>query len=107
LEKIKLGLVPYLLKTPDASRLFVMVDQEDLEESIKKDPWKHWAFSISGMGSFFQQENYRSLSGFFSLYITSITDKFKFESQNMLSLMETSMELIDPVDSTPLKYKTF
>lgn len=107
LEKIKLGLVPYLLKTPDASRLFVMVDHEDLEESIKKDPWNHWAFSINGMGSFYQQENYRSLSGFFSLYITRITEKFKFESQNMLTLTETSMELVDPEDSTSLKYKAF
>jgi hypothetical protein len=107
LEKIKLGMVPYLLKTPEAGRLFVMIDPKEMEESIRKDPWNHWAFSINGMGSYYRQENFYSLTGYFSLYITRITEQFKFESQNMLSLMETRMELFDPADSTPLKYKSF
>jgi hypothetical protein len=94
LDKIRLGLVPYLLKTPYAEKLTLFIDDSPAMAE-QKDPWKNWVFDISGSGSFARQkyaENY-SLSG--SFYASKITKEIKIESSNYFGFSESKYSYFD------------
>jgi len=94
LQKIQLGLVPYLLKTPYAEKLSLYIDESPVMAELK-DPWNNWIFDISGSGSFASQkyaESYR-LNG--SFYASKITREIKIESSNYFSFSESRFSYFD------------
>lgn len=89
LEKIQLGLVPYLLKTPYGSKLALFIDESPIRQE-EKDPWKSWVFDISCAGSLSGQKYAKSYSLFGSLYISKITREIKIESASYFNFSESS-----------------
>ncbi len=88
LDKIRLGLVPYLLKTPYSDKLFLSIDSSPVMAE-EKDPWKNWVFDISGSGSFSSQKYAESYSLNGSLYVSKITGEIKIESSNYFAFNES------------------
>jgi hypothetical protein len=95
LDKIEIGLVPYLLKTNSAGSLHLLVDQQVPLAQDQSDPWKSWVFEIYGTGSFSSQKTGSDLSLIGSIYTSKITDKVKFESGNSVAYSNTSLNLYD------------
>lgn len=80
IQMLRMGLVPYLMKTPEAGRLFLFIDEDQQEQAVKKDPWNNWMFDIMGMGSFSNQKSYSSKNMNLTLSVSRITKKLKIES---------------------------
>lgn len=96
LEKINLGLVPFLMKTPAASRLYLIVSEDgEVEEIKEKDPWKAWVFGLNGMGSIMNQKSYKSYNLNLELNGSKITENFKLESYNRLDYNESQSSYYD------------
>lgn len=94
LDKIRLGLVPYLLKTPYSENLTLIIDESPvIIDEI--DPWRSWVFDISGSGSFSSQKTSQNLSLGGSLYLSKITPEIKIESSNGLCYNESRLSLYD------------
>lgn len=79
--KIKLGLLPFLLKTDKAKDLLISFKGADQASEIAtaptEDPWNFWVFNVNMRGYFSGDKNYSSnyLSGGFSA--NRVTDKLK------------------------------
>jgi len=96
LDKITLGLVPFIMKTTSANRLLLLVgDVTEVEEYIEKDPWKEWAFELNGMGSMYNQKSYNYININAGLNITKINEQFKLESYNRLDYNESKLSYYD------------
>lgn len=77
-HNIKLGLIPYIMKTPYGSQIDVTYkeDEENTGE-VAKDKWRSWVFTLSGQGYFNAQESYRYLRVYSSFNIAKVTEKWK------------------------------
>lgn len=91
LDKIRLGLVPYLLKTPYGEKLTLIIDDSPVEVE-QADPWKNWVFDISGYGSVANEKYARSYSLSGSFYVSKITEKIKIESSNNFSFSQSKYD---------------
>ena len=49
-QQIKLGLLPYVARTPLASLVTVRFRDQALQASPISDPWNHWVFRLNGSG---------------------------------------------------------
>lgn len=99
LQKIQLGLVPYLMKTAYAKYLYLTIDNIAGIPLEKKDPWKKWMFNIYGSGSIFNEKYTSSIHFNTSLYISKVTQEIKIESSTDMSYNET--RIIDlPISGT-------
>ncbi|MBC5992583.1 hypothetical protein [Pontibacter cellulosilyticus] len=81
-EKIKLGLLPYLLKTDKAKDLIISfkgTEQQaaNIATAPTEDPWNFWVFNLNMRGYFSGDKNYsnNSLSG--GISASRVTDKMK------------------------------
>lgn len=90
LNKIKLSLVYYLIKTPlgDRIKLVVYEDQETDVREMPEDPWKDWVFNLSLSGNISGNKSNLSYSVINKIYISKITSAIKFESSNELNYSE-------------------
>ncbi|MCD4683043.1 MAG: hypothetical protein K8R86_07145 [Bacteroidales bacterium] len=100
LEKLQIGLVPYIMKTAYADRIVLVVDNVKGDPEIKKDPWKNWMFDVFGSGSLFSERYTKSYNLFSNLYISKITSKIKIESQNTLAYAESHINNYPVNDTT-------
>ena len=90
LEKMQLGLVPYIMKTENAGRLMLLIgDAFYQEEAEERDSWRDWVFELTGMGSVFNQKNYENYNLNLGLNITRINERYKLESYNMFDYNES------------------
>jgi hypothetical protein len=94
LDKIQLGLVPYLLKTPYAEKLTLFIEESPVMAE-SEDPWKNWVFDISGSGSFASQKYAESYSLSGSFYASKITREIKIESSNYFGFSESKYYYFD------------
>ena len=111
LEKIQLGLVPFLMKTQAASRLMLFVGESYLpEEHAEKDPWRDWVFELNGMGSVYSQKNYNSYNLNLGLNITRVNEKFKLESYSHFDYNESQISYsyfdVEKMADTIIHYNT-
>lgn len=96
---IQLGLVPYVARTAQGTRLRVALDRRDDDDDDargrrpgERDPWNAWVFEIGGDGSVEREEqvNDRQLEA--SLQASRITDEWKLgvamESEFLRELFE-------------------
>jgi hypothetical protein len=102
LGKIKLGLVPFLLKTPYGDKLSLSIDEIPLPVE-EKDPWRSWVFDISGSGSLSRQKYYESYNLMGNLYLSKITPAIKIESTNYFGYNESSYSYPDSDTITTYK----
>lgn len=94
LEKIQLGLVPFLLKTPYGNKLSLFIDEIPVKAE-EKDPWKNWIFDISGSGAFAIQKYAENYSLIGSFYASKITREIKIESSNYFGFSESKFSYFD------------
>jgi len=102
LEKIKLGLVPFLMKTPSANRLFIEIDSYAPQPREEKDSWKNWMFEVNGSAFLCNEQLTKSFDIMGSLYVNKITPKIKFESLNQFNYGECHYSI--PVSNTDFEY---
>ncbi len=80
-EKIKLGLLPYLLKTDKAKDLIISFKENETKSEIatspSEDPWNFWVFNTSLRGSFSGDKNYSSNRMNSEVSASRVTDKLK------------------------------
>lgn len=81
-EVIKLGLLPYVLKTNKAKDLIVSfkgADNKNIETATtpEEDPWNFWVFNLSLRGSFSGDKNYSSNRLNSDISASRVTDKLK------------------------------
>ena len=78
---IQLGLVPYVLRTPQGSRLRLTIDDPEDESQGGQpgvsDPWNAWVFEIAADGSVEQEEQQRELDAEASFDATRVTERWK------------------------------
>lgn len=96
LEKMQIGLVPYIMKTAYADRIVLVVDNVSRVSETKSDPWKNWMFDIYGSGMLLEQKYVTSYHIYSNLYIRRITPEIKIESDNDFIFSNT--RYTSPVD---------
>ncbi|MFD2515006.1 hypothetical protein ACFSRY_14105 [Pontibacter locisalis] len=81
-ENIKLGLLPFILKTDKAKDLEISFknagdESKDIATNPEEDPWNFWVFNLSLRGYFSGDRNYSSNSLNSEINASRVTDKFK------------------------------
>jgi hypothetical protein len=80
---IQLGLVPFVLRTPNGQRLRLSLadadddDDEPMRRPGERDPWNAWVFEIGAEGSFDREEQQSDLQLESSLGARRITERWK------------------------------
>ncbi len=105
LDKINLGMVPYIMKTAYANNLSLFIDDTKISEKESKDSWKSWIFELNGSGSLYGEKLSKSYFINGSLYAGKITPKIKFETNNNFTYSESHFVL--PMQDTVLYINSF
>ena len=109
LKTSKMGLMPFVNRTPEKEMLQIksLQDSASSEEIADvKDNWDYWVFRLSLMGHFDIQESQQDYAGRGSFRIDRITEQLKFRSDIMYwrnlerfqdgdEIIEGSTEVID------------
>jgi len=89
---IQIGLVPYLIETPLASRLSVSVSAVPETPAIVEDKWNNWVFKIRGNSFINAQQSTRSINVFGSISASRVTEDWKFSLSTNGSYNESMYE---------------
>jgi hypothetical protein len=77
-QMIKMGVMPYVAKTPLYSE--VLIDPtERVEQEVVEDRWKNWVFELEAEPDFEGEESFRELELSSSVSATKITHDWKIE----------------------------
>ncbi|WP_242917046.1 hypothetical protein [Pontibacter liquoris] len=81
IEIIKLGLLPYILKTEKAKEMVISFkdasNQSEIATKPGEDPWNYWVFNLNMRGYFSGDKNYASNSLTGGISASRVTDKLK------------------------------
>ncbi|GAB4450195.1 MAG: hypothetical protein Fur0028_05580 [Bacteroidales bacterium] len=78
IHHLKVGLLPYILKTPLGSKIEYSLPEIDTSKEIKPiDPWKGWVTTLNSNVSFNGEQSSRSLNIYSNIKIYKITDGWK------------------------------
>ena len=80
IKYIKIGLVPFILKTPFANKLSITYEQEETkkQENIE-DKWKSWVFSADLSGWANGEDMYTSYNLWSNISVSKVTPDIKIE----------------------------
>lgn len=78
-EVIKLGLVPYVMRTTLARRLRLSFEEEEEDAAVMPpdDPWKGWTFQVYGGGNFNLEAAQSAWNARYGFYADRVTDDWK------------------------------
>jgi hypothetical protein len=77
-DKIRIGLVPYVARTPLADRLRVSFASEgNTPAQVVNDSWKNWTFEVYGGGNFNVESSQDSWSARYGFYANRVTEEWK------------------------------
>ena len=82
IEKIKIGLTPFILKTPYVDKLTISYNSDNNNEEKKEiieDKWKSWVAEISTSGYANGEDTYLNYNTWSSVGITKVTPDIKIE----------------------------
>jgi hypothetical protein len=110
LENLKLGLVPFLLKTDQSDKIFLSIkddtiNNENFNQSLPDDKWKNWVFNLYGSGSYSGQKSMNQTNLNSGLYVTRITNENKLETSTTLYFQE--MNSIYDIDGTTISFRYY
>ncbi|MFC2123678.1 hypothetical protein ACFLU5_02605 [Bacteroidota bacterium] len=87
---IKMGLIPYISQTPSKEQMKLDYDMQGKTiaevADEQEDPWNYWVIELSGNGSFYKEQTYKSFNLSGSIEVDKITENWKI--QNDLSTSE-------------------
>ena len=89
---IQIGLMPYLLKTPLASRISVDVASVQTSPEKVEDKWNNWVFKIRGNSFMNAQQSSRSFNIFGTISASRVTEDWKFSLSTNGSFNEKMYE---------------
>ena len=89
---IQIGLMPYLLKTPLASRISVDVASVQTSPEKVEDKWNNWVFKIRGNSFMNAQQSSRSFNIFGTISASRVTEDWKFSLSTNGSYNENMYE---------------
>ncbi len=102
-QVLKMGLVPYVMRTPVASGLSISYEQEESEVTPQQsisDPWDYWVFEVYAgrvsMGLESNQTEFDSRWGFFA---DRVTENWK---THLRSYFNFSYDAIEQANSDPV-----
>lgn len=77
-ERIKLGLGPFLADT-DLADLFTVIytDDDEIERVEFDDPWNHWVFQIYGGANFSMEKSHNAFNARYGVYADKVSDDWK------------------------------
>lgn len=97
---LKLGLIRYVARTPEANNITIDHQGGDSTESNpSNDPWKSWVMNINFNGWFQGEESYKSTSIYSSLSATKTTPDWKIEFYFNHNYGESTYHLDDEIYS--------
>lgn len=112
-QEIKLGLVPFIARTPDGSRLQVSFTPatpsatNGSDATPPHDPWNYWVFSLSASSNFSGEKSYRDTSLRGNISANRTTDGFKIRVGFNGNYNEQSFTFPEvPADTTLAPYDT-
>lgn len=80
LEHIKIGLTPFILRTPLANKINISFEQKETNKQEKiEDKWKSWVFSVDVSGWTNGEETYTTLNTWSSINASKVTPEIKIE----------------------------
>lgn len=81
LQKIKLGLIPFLMDSPLANKISIHVKESAIRKDTKsiseKDPWNHWVFETYMNGNLNLQQNQRTFNWRLGADINNVTENWR------------------------------
>lgn len=96
LQMIKIGLIPYISKTPLIDKIAIIYEEPDSQEEVK-DKWDSWVFDISSDLSSNGQEVYKNLYSYSSLDASRITEDWKFEADISYNFNKSEYDMGDTI----------
>lgn len=81
LTNLKMGLLPYILKTPIKDKINISITPINAEKDNQinyTDPWKNWIFAIGLQNNISGEESSNSINLYSSIKAHKITEKHKF-----------------------------
>lgn len=112
LNEIKLGLLPYLLKTPLSQKITYKINQTDTDENKEiKDPWRGWETNLSISGFTYAESNHSSLYLNSAVRVYKVIEKWKFNfdytngfNQNIYKLDDYNYSFINRSNDFYINY---
>lgn len=112
LRHLKIGLLPYFLKTPLGKKIeFQFPEATTIQNTMPTDPWKGWVITLSSNGSFSGEQSSQSLYVYSNLRVYKITDGWKLTlgasnnfSKNNYSYDEYSYEYVNRSYNSYIQY---
>jgi len=93
-QMLKLGLMPYVAKTPIGK--MINISYETTEDATQvKDPWKSWIFNINGSAYFNGQESIKAKNLYGSVEASKITEKLKIDLNAYYSYYDAKFKIDD------------
>ncbi|MBX7107977.1 MAG: hypothetical protein K1X61_04950 [Chitinophagales bacterium] len=82
-QLLKMGLMPYLARLPDAGAMEIEInftEGESHPSEVKKHQWHDWVFTISGNCDYSGEQSYKNLYVNGGLYAKKTTEAWKFSA---------------------------
>jgi hypothetical protein len=97
---IKLGLTPFIAKTPAGKNIIINMKQPEDGKTEKrplaqKDPWNYWVFKIGANGGLNADANYKNLRYSGNLSASRVTDDIKINFSAYANKNKSSFEFDD------------
>lgn len=80
IQQFKIGLLPYLLKTPLRNSISYTIAEQQINQqnTVKDDPWKNWVFSISSSGWLNGEQSNQNYNISSNFNINKVREDWKF-----------------------------
>ncbi len=105
---MKIGLVPYISRTPFANLVNISYNLTDNENMQVEDKWKYWVFAINANAYTNGEEANNHTYFNSSVNIDKVTDKIKFETFVRLNYNESNYKINDTTNYKSItKSQTF
>jgi|CXWL01.1.fsa_nt_gi hypothetical protein len=109
IKYLKLGLMPFIVKTSSAKGVKIDMKQADSQEGAKKetltaptkDPWNYWVFRIGAYGNFSGEKVYKGIRYNGNVSATRITDALKLSFSFYGNKNKTTYTFEDPLGVDP------
>ena len=95
-ERLKLGLSPYIANTGIADMLVVkMLDYEQFESNDIEDPWNNWVFEVYAGANLSKEERQRSFSARYGFFADKISEEWKIRARTYFNYSDRYFETDD------------
>ncbi|MFW5753441.1 MAG: hypothetical protein ACOCV9_01450 [Marinilabiliaceae bacterium] len=107
LEKLKLGLAPYLANTEMNNEISVNIPDSLVAEGNEQmdDPWNNWVFEIYGGANFYKESSQSKFNSRWGFFADKISEDWKIRIRPYFNLNESSYSSDDDTDIVSENYR--